>query len=194
MDDISARTEFNGQVLLRGDGLGGPLNFDFRVGTGSEAADTVSVSIGSASVADLDASLSSAVILSATEADAARDSVEAAQLALAGIRSAVQGAAEALSFARTNGQSAAAVNRRTSENFSAPAVAIDLSRVLSERSADDAGLDLSGRSLDVLRAKAIDLSALPQKEARGEDAPAAEKSGSGPVPLSPESSSDSEAS
>jgi flagellin-like hook-associated protein FlgL len=171
IDTIATQAEFNGQAVLQGDGAGGPMEVDFRVGTGVEDADSVSVSIGAASVEGLDSDLAAADIRSSANADSARDDIEAAQLALAGIRSAVQAVGDALSFARANGQSISRNAANVANREFAPAVVVDLSRVIAERSVDNAGFDLTGDALRRLQATAIDLSRLSAPDRREEVQP-----------------------
>ena len=108
IDEIATNTEFNGTKVLQGNGSGGALQINFKVGTGNGAADEIAVTINAATVADLSATLASADLQTVDNATTARTAVATAQAALDEIQGAVSGKLQSFASAAENSASVAA--------------------------------------------------------------------------------------
>ncbi len=96
IDDIVGRTEFNDIKVLEG------IDLDFKVGTGNDDQDSITVSISAATVADLDADLASDSIDDASSASDALTNVTNAIDVLSEIQASVDGAGIRFQAAQQN--------------------------------------------------------------------------------------------
>lgn len=157
IDDIVATTQFNGTSVLAGNGSGGALQINYKVGTGSSAGDEIAVTINAASVSDLSAGLSSASLQTAANATSAQALVVTAQTALGSIQGAVTGSLQAFaSSAETSASLARGFEAARAQRVE-PAVVIDLSQVVAGRISKEQGIDLSGNSIETMRKILIEL-------------------------------------
>ena len=150
-DRLAQAAEFDGTKILLGDGAGNALQLTFRVGSGTAAADGLSVAIGPARVADLSAGLATGNLASAAAAAAAVSDVKAAIGALDAIRGAVRGAGQRISAAVGNALGMTAALDETRARRGAVDVAVDTARVLGEKIIDQGDLALSDVSLQLFR-------------------------------------------
>jgi len=142
IDQIATMAHFDGTVLLNGDGGGGDYTLTVRVGSGTSDSDEVTISIGASTVADLAADLAEGDLRTAAAAETAADNIAVAREALGVRRGQVAGGlASAVSAGLAAGQrSVIAENQR--RDLLDPDTAVDFSRLVAERVADEGDLDL----------------------------------------------------
>tara|TARA_B100000676_G_scaffold312114_1_gene384786 strand:- start:368 stop:1378 length:1011 start_codon:yes stop_codon:yes gene_type:complete len=158
IDAIAADTEFNGTKILQGNGNGGnTLEINFKVGTGNDTGDEVTVSINAASVSALSSTLAVADIQSVSNATTARTAVATAQAALAEIQGAVTGKFQSFASAAENNASVAGHHEQARAAQVAPTVVIDLAQVTAGRITDENGVDLDGGDIATMRKLVLDL-------------------------------------
>jgi flagellin len=152
IDAIAADTSFNNIKLLQGGaGAGGAFEISFKVGTGNESHDDITISIAPASVSDLSAGLQTGSVTSMVGASTARTNITEAEESLGTIRAGIAGDMERFSIAsRNNG----IMGREFEESRAAlanPAVVIDLAKMVARRAAEDGGFELADRTVDQMR-------------------------------------------
>ena len=158
IDAIAANTAFNGIKLLQGgSGSGGEFEVSFKVGTGAETSDDITVSIAPASVSDLSAGLEAGGVTSMVGASTARTTVAAAVDVLDTIRGGLAGDMERFSIAARSNMVIAREVGETQASLTTPAVVIDLAQMVARRAAEDGGYDLEDRTVDQLRQLLIKL-------------------------------------
>ncbi len=157
IDEIAADTEFNGTKILQGNGSGGALQINFKVGTGSGTGDEIAVTINAAMVSDLSATLASADLQSVDNATIARTAMATAQAALDEIQGAVSGKLQGFASAAENGASMAGRHEQARAQRAAPSVVIDLAAVVAGRISEERGIDLSGGDVATMRKLVLDL-------------------------------------
>jgi flagellin len=158
IDAIAADTSFNKIKLLQGGvGAGGEFEVSFKVGTGNEAHDDITVSIAPASVSDLSAGLEAGSITSMVGATTARTNIAAASDVLDVIRGGIAGDMERFSIASRNNTVIGRELEETRDALRTPAVVIDLAQVVARRAAEDGGYELEDRTVDQLRRLLIKL-------------------------------------
>jgi flagellin len=151
IDVIAGVTEFNGVDLLQGDGAGGPFQVTFRVGTGQESADQLTISLDSALVADLSAGLVTDSLATIAGATAALTNVTAAVNNLNAIKGAVEGYQEAVFLAAENaGEIATGL-----VSFNSQRVAVDVimeaAQFLGQEIAQQSGASLTHPDAQLMR-------------------------------------------
>lgn len=158
IDAIAATAEFNGTFLLQGgSGPGGALEISFKIGTGAADEDEVTISIAPASVAALSTGLADGDVTTFAGAVAAEGDTAAAADAVAAIRARIAGDRARFAAAWRNSQSMQQAASDTRRALTSPTVAVDLSRVLAARVAEEGGIALTEQSLDRLRRLLIGL-------------------------------------
>ncbi len=157
IDEIATNTEFNGTNLLQGNGVGGALQINYKVGTGNSAGDEIAVTINATSVSDLSASLASADLQSVDNATTARTSVATAQAALGEIQGAVSGKLTGFASAAENSSSMAGRHEQARAQRAQPAVVIDLAEVVAGRISKEQGIDLNSGDVATMRKLVLDL-------------------------------------
>jgi flagellin len=152
IDAIAATTEFSGVPLLQGgEEAGEDLEVSFKVGTGAAEQDEITVSIAPASAADLSAGLADDSLRSeAGAAEAEMDAAEAVE-AVDAIRAGIAGDQQRFAAAYRTSRTMEQANESVRQALTSPSVAIDLSRVLAERIAEEGGVALTGRAIDRFR-------------------------------------------
>jgi hypothetical protein len=152
IDRLATTVRFDGNVLLDGDGAGGAFALTLRVGSGaSAAADEIAISIGAATVGALSSGLATGTLRTVAGAEAAEDSIETARQALGVRRGEVAGGlarATAAGLAATAGSSLA---ERTRRELVSPQAAVDFSRLVAERAAEEGGVHLFDNAEQQLR-------------------------------------------
>lgn len=152
IDAIAADTSFDGIKLLQGGaGAGGEFEVSFKVGTGNDAHDEITVSIAPASVSDLSAGLEAGSVTSQAGASTARTDIAAASGALDVIRGGIAGDMERFSVASRNNGVMGRELEGTRAVLATPAVVVDLAQMVARRAAEDGGYDLEERTVDQLR-------------------------------------------
>lgn len=152
IDDIAADTSFNRTKLLQGGtGAGGVFEVSFKVGTGNDAEDAITVSIAPASVSDLSAGLSTGSVASMAGASTASTNVAAASDALDTIRAGIAGDMERFSIASRNNSVMRREDGAIRDVLTTPAVVIDLAQTVAKRTAADGGFDFTDRAVDQIR-------------------------------------------
>ena len=91
IDEIATNTEFSGTKVLQGNGAGGALQINYKIGTGNPEGDEIVVTIKGASGSDLSGLLASAELQSVDGTITGRIAVEGAQTALDEIQPTVSG-------------------------------------------------------------------------------------------------------
>ena len=158
IDTIADDTSFNNIKLLQGGaGAGGEFEISFKVGTGNDASDDITVSIAPASVSDLSAGLEIGSVTSMVGASTARTNIAAASDALDTIRGGIAGDMERFSIASRNNSVIGRELENSRAALTTPAVVIDLAQVVARRAAEHGGIDLDERSVDELRKLLIKL-------------------------------------
>jgi flagellin-like hook-associated protein FlgL len=166
IDVIAANTEFGDTKVLQGNGLGGALsinykvgtgNSNYKVGTGNSASDEIAVTINAASASDLSAALASADLLSVENATSALSAVASAQAALGEIQGVVAGKLQSFVSASENNSSMAGRYEQARGHQAAPAVVIDLAQVVAERISKEQGIDLNGGGVETMRKLVLEL-------------------------------------
>lgn len=158
IDSIAANTAFDGIKLLQGgSGAGGELEVSFKVGTGADTHDDITVSIAPASVSDLSAGLEAGSVTSMVGASTARTNIEAAADSLDTIRGGIAGDMERFSIAARSNTVIGREIDETRASLTTPAVVIDLAQMVARRTAEDGGYDLEDRTVDQLRQLLIKL-------------------------------------
>jgi len=176
IDTIVEQTTFNGTALLQGgDGPGGALEISVKVGTGSDAADTITVTIAPASVADLSSDLDTGDITTEANAETAADSVEAAQDAVNAIRAGIAGDIQRFAAAARNNQEIEGGLGDAAAVLTSPAVAVDMAQLLATRIAEDSGFRLSDQTIDRIQKLLIGLE-IPSARAEDPDTSSATSS------------------
>lgn len=157
IDVIAANTEFGDTKVLQGNGLGGALSINYKVGTGNSASDEIAVTINAASASDLSAALASADLLSVENATSALSAVASAQAALGEIQGVVAGKLQSFVSASENNSSMAGRYEQARGHQAAPAVVIDLAQVVAERISKEQGIDLNGGGVETMRKLVLEL-------------------------------------
>lgn len=157
IDVIAANTEFGDTKVLQGNGLGGALSINYKVGTGNSASDEIAVTINAASASDLSAALASADLLSVENATSALSAVASAQAALGEIQGVVAGKLQSFASASENNSSMAGRYKQARGHQTAPAVVIDLAQVVAERISKEQGIDLNGGGVETMRKLVLEL-------------------------------------
>ena len=157
IDVIAANTEFGDTKVLQGNGLGGALSINYKVGTGNSASDEIAVTINAASASDLSAALASADLLSVENATSALSAVASAQAALGEIQGVVAGKLQSFVSASKNNSSMAGRYEQARGHQAAPAVVIDLAQVVAERISKEQGIDLNGGGVETMRKLVLEL-------------------------------------
>ncbi len=157
IDVIAANTEFGDTKVLQGNGLGGALSINYKVGTGNSASDEIAVTINAASASDLSAALASADLLSVENATSALSAVASAQAALGEIQGVVAVKLQSFVSASENNSSMAGRYEQARGHQAAPAVVIDLAQVVAERISKEQGIDLNGGGVETMRKLVLEL-------------------------------------
>jgi flagellin len=157
IDELVANTEFSGTKVLQGNGSGGALQINYKVGTGNSDGDEIAVTINAASVSDLSATLASADLQSVDSATTARIAVASAQAALGEIQGAVSGKLQSFASASENSASMAGRHEQARAQRTTPAVIIDLAQIVAERVSEEQGIDLNRGVVEVMRRLILDL-------------------------------------
>lgn len=164
IDALAADTEFEGAKLLQGNGVGGAFALDYKVGTGNSSGDDLQISIAAASVSDLDAGLDSDTVRTVAEATTAKANIANAQLALAPIQGRVSGDIGRAAVAARNALSAADGAERAGLGRTAPAVTVDLARVVANSAADEAGINLQDSTANQIRELLLEIESRSNSE------------------------------
>jgi flagellin len=173
IDTIVEQTTFNGAALLQGgDGPGGALEISFRVGSGGDAADTITVTIAPASVADLSGGLDGGDIQSRAGAEAAVDDVATAQEAVGAIRAGIAGDIQRFFSAARHNRAIEASLEEAQSALSSPTVSVDMAQLLATRIAEDGGIRFTDRAIERIQQLLIGLD-LPATQAEEKDGGAA---------------------
>jgi len=151
IDVIAQTTEFDGAKILLGDGAGNAFQLTIRVGSGTAAADGISVAIGPATTADLSAGLATGTLATIAAAASAVTNVTAAIGQLGTIRAAVRGAGERISAAIDNGLGIAAGLDQARELRGGVDVSVETVRILGEKIIDQGGVTLGDVSTQLFR-------------------------------------------
>lgn len=158
IDAVASLTLFDGtQILKGGGGAGGELEISFKVGTGNDEGDEILVSIAPAAVADLSAGLSTGSVSTQAGATTAKADVQAAQDAVDTIRAGIAGNLERFSIASRNNASIGQGAEDTRAALTNPTVAVNLSRLVATRVAEEGGVDLTEDAADRVRQLLIQL-------------------------------------
>lgn len=158
IDAVASLTLFDSTQLLKGGGgAGGEFEVSFKVGTGNQESDEILVSIAPAAVADLSAGLGTGSVATQADATTAKSDVEAAQDAVDTIRAGIAGNIERFSIASRNNASIGQGAEESRAALTNPSVAVDLSRLVATRVAEEGGLDLTEEVADRVRQLLIQL-------------------------------------
>lgn len=157
INSIAAQAQFDGIKLLQGDGAGGALEMDIRVGSGVSSADEITISIGAASVADLDTELATDGVQTAAGATTARANIIEAETTLAGIQGRVAGDRARITTAIEIAGLMAARSEDARRELTTPEAAIDLAALVAGKSARDSGIDAFKGAGELLRGLVLDL-------------------------------------
>lgn len=161
IDAVASLTFFdNTQLLKGGGGAGGEFEVSFKVGTGNAESDEILVSIAPAAIADLSAGLSAGGVSTQAEATIAKADVQTALDAVDTIRAGIAGNLERFSIASRNNASISAGSEDTRAALTNPTVAVDLSRLVAKRVAEEGGIDLTEDTADRVRQLLIQLDQL----------------------------------
>jgi len=138
--------------------VGGALTPYYKVGTGNAATEEIQVSIGSASVSDLYAGLAADTLRVVGAASAAKSNIGDAQSVLGVIQGPLAGDTRRVAAAAHGALSAAAKLKRAGLCLTTSSVSVDLSQIISVKTAEDAGLQPhDGAAADRLRDLLVDL-------------------------------------
>jgi flagellin len=152
VDSIAERTSFNGVVLLQGgSGPGGVLEIQFQVGGGSGAASELTIKLPPANAASLSSGLAHDSVATGEGARVARVNVSLAAQAVDAIRAGIARDRRRIAAAYRNGQTLRRAADAAGEGLTSPSMAIDLSRVLATRIAEEGGIAVADRTLDRFR-------------------------------------------
>lgn len=171
IDTLAADTDFKGTKLLQGNGAGGALTYDYKVGTGNASGDDLQISIAAASVSDLDAGLASDTLRTVADATTAKANVADAQLALASIQGRVSGDIGRAAAATRNALSAAAGADRAGLGRTAPTVTVDLAQVVANSATEEAGINLHESAADQIRDLLLDIASRPTNGSNAKTGP-----------------------
>lgn len=161
IDAVASLTLFDSTQLLKGgSGAAGEFEVSFKVGTGNAESDEIVVSIAPAAIADLSAGLSTGGVSTQAEATLAKADVQTAQDAVDNIRAGIAGNLERFSIASRNNAAIGAGAEDARAALTNPTVAIDLSRFVAQRVAEEGGIDLTEESADRVRRLLIQLDQL----------------------------------
>jgi flagellin len=143
IDRLATAVRFDGAALLGGDGAGGAFTLTLRVGSGADAsADEITISISAATVAELSGDLATDTLTTAAAAQAAEANAAAAREALGVRRGEVAGGLARAAAAGLVAEANSNVAERTRRELVSPQVAVDFSRLVAERAADEGGVHL----------------------------------------------------
>lgn len=183
IDSIASKTVFDGKKILQGDGSGGALEFDIKVGSGVTSADEITISIGAASVSDLDTELATTSLQTEADATAARLDIIDAETTLAGIQGRVAGDRARITTAIENAGFMAARSEEARLRLATPSAAIDLAAMVASKSSRDAGLDAFKGAGELLRGLVLNLN-IADAEARSDGASDNSEKADRQVPIS----------
>lgn len=158
IDGVASLTMFDGAQLLKGgSGAGGEFEVSFKVGTGNEVNDEITVSIAPASVSDLSAGLAGGDLSTQANATTAKADVKDARDVVDTIRAGLAGNMERFSIAARNNTSIGQGAETARAALTNPTVAVNLSRLVATRVADEGGIDLTEDAADRVRRLLIQL-------------------------------------
>ncbi len=150
--DVTARaTEFNGVKLLQGDSAGGTFDVSFRVGTGQDSGDKLTISLNSALVADLSAGLASDSLVTEAGAATALTNVTAAVNGLNAIKGAVAGFNEAVFVAALSANDIASGLDSFNDQRVAVDVVIEAAQFLGQEISEQGGTSLANPNAELMR-------------------------------------------
>lgn len=153
VDTIADTTSFNGVALLRGgSGPGGVLEISFQV-----AVREITLAIPPARVANLSPGLARGSVRSDEGARVARWNIAAAARAVDLIRAGIAADRRRVAAAYRIAQSFRRAAGDSAETLTSPTTAVDLSRVLAMRIAEEGGIAVADRALDRFRQLLIGL-------------------------------------
>jgi flagellin len=142
IDRIAATAHFDGRVVLGGDGSGGPYTLTVRVGSGTDESDEVTISISAATVEDLSSDLADDTLRTAEAAETAADNVAAAREALGVRLGEARGGIVRADIAGLAADQGSIVAENARRDLIDPETAVDFSRLVAERVADEGDLNL----------------------------------------------------
>lgn len=158
IDAVASLTDFNSTQLLKGgSGAGGEFEVSFKVGTGNAESDEITVSIAPAAVADLSVGLATDTVATQAGATIAKTNVQSAQDVVDTIRAGIAGNMERFSIASRSNASMGRGAEDTRAALTNPSVAVDLSRLVATRVAEEGGYDLTEDTADRVRQLLIKL-------------------------------------
>jgi flagellin len=158
IDAVASMTVFdNTQLLKGGSGAGGEFEVSFKVGTGNAESDEITVTIAPAAVSDLSAALVTDNVATQADATATKASVNTALDVVDTIRAGIAGNMERFSIAARNNATIGQASQDARAALTNPTVAIDLSRFVATRVAEEGGFDLTEDTADRVRQLLIQL-------------------------------------
>jgi flagellin len=142
IDRLATTAKFDGTSILNGDGAGGAFVRSFRVGSGTGASDDIQISISAATVSALSSGLAASTVTTASAATAAKAYATAAREALGVRQGEVVGGLQRANAAGLTGDGSAAAAGQAQLDLIEPDTAVDFSRLVAERVANEGDLDL----------------------------------------------------